>query len=190
MGKGSKRRICQISNTHYQDNWDLAFVERKDIPTFPGYEITKDGRVWSNKTNKWLSPYKDKGYYRVTLYNNGNYRGQYIHYLLLITFIGPRPKRKEGCHKNDIPTDNNPKNLYWGTRSENRKDTFRNKKQSFRGEKNNAVKLNNLQVRVIKYLLKFSKEFTYKYIAKIFNVHSSTIYKIKKGKTWKHMTEK
>ncbi len=26
----------------------------KEIDGFPGYEISRDGRVWSNKTNKFL----------------------------------------------------------------------------------------------------------------------------------------
>jgi len=40
----------------------------KEIKGYEGYEITEDGRVWSNKTNRYLKLSKDKdGYYKVTL---------------------------------------------------------------------------------------------------------------------------
>lgn len=45
----------------------------KEIKGYEGYEITEDGRVWSNKTNRYLKLSKDKdGYYKVTLSKNGN----------------------------------------------------------------------------------------------------------------------
>ena len=44
----------------------------KKIKGYEGYEITEDGRVWSNKTNRYLKPSKDKdGYYKITLSKNG-----------------------------------------------------------------------------------------------------------------------
>lgn len=49
-----------------------------------------------------------------------------IHCLVLEAFVGPRPDRYMGCHRNDDPCDNRLDNLYWGTATENSLDTVRN----------------------------------------------------------------
>ncbi len=44
----------------------------KPIPNFLDYSITKDGKVWSRKTNRWLKPSVDThGYLRVALHRGG-----------------------------------------------------------------------------------------------------------------------
>lgn len=35
-------------------------MEMKQIPDYPNYAVTKDGRVWSYNTNKFLVPYLTK----------------------------------------------------------------------------------------------------------------------------------
>jgi len=92
----------------------------KQIPNHPNYEITTDGRIWSKKNHRWLQlTLTDCGHYKVRL---GSKQLYYVHRLVLETFIGPCPENMEGCHKNDIGTDNKLNNLRWGTRSTNRKD--------------------------------------------------------------------
>ncbi len=50
----------------------IIMVESKPIQGYEGlYEITSDGKVWSNLSKKFLSPRDAHGYVRITLYKNG-----------------------------------------------------------------------------------------------------------------------
>lgn len=92
-------------------------------------------------------------------------------------------------HLDGDPTNNTVDNLCWGTRLENQRDRIEHGTSS-RGEQNPKAKLNNLQVRVIRHLLSYKKEFTQIEIAAIFNISPSVVCDIKKGNTWKHLTKK
>lgn len=162
-----------------------------DIPAFPGYKITRTGKIWSEPRRgraKGLflaTPLdKTKGYFRVCLYRDRRKNMKRVHQLMLETFVGPRPKGKGACHRNDIKTDNRLENLYWGTRSENWGDAAKNGKRSV-GEDSPWAKLNNQQVRVIRRLLPYPKEFTQKEIGELFGVSRGAIREIKHGRNWK-----
>jgi hypothetical protein len=137
-----------------------------------------------------IQPHKRKdGYLYVTLYKNRKRKHLTIHRLMLESFVCPRPKGKEGCH-NDGNKDNNfIPNLRWDTRSENQKDSIRHGTHFSleKGQRCLFAKLNELQVRIIKHLLKegilFQRE-----IAKIFNVSRKCISAIKNNQTWKHVS--
>lgn len=47
-------------------------VKGRPIPNFPGYFATKDGRIWSEKSNKYLSQFLNgnPGYLTVGLCKN------------------------------------------------------------------------------------------------------------------------
>ena len=87
------------------------------------YEVSDQGRVWSEITQRYLKPWLTCGKPQVMLTGR---RHRYIHDLMLETFVGPRPKGKEACHYNDIGADNRLENLRWDTRSANRQDSVRN----------------------------------------------------------------
>lgn len=91
-------------------------MELFDIPGFDNYQITKDGKVYSRKSQHFMTPYlEESGYYRVKLRQNGVYKHMLIHRLLAITFI-PNPENKTTVdHINHIPTDNRLENLRWAT---------------------------------------------------------------------------
>ena len=60
MGKGSNYR--PYNQKKFSENWDKIFSTQqklalKQIPNFPSYSISKTGKVWSNKSNKFLSPW-------------------------------------------------------------------------------------------------------------------------------------
>jgi len=141
--------------------------EFKAIPDFPGYYINKIGEVWScQKSGRWvaglLKPViNSDGYLQVVLYKNNCRIHKKISVLVLETFVGPRPKGFECCHKNDVKVNDRLINLYWGTKSENAEDAFRNGKRcSKKGEHHPQAKLNAWQVRVIKCLVKHPEIFT------------------------------
>lgn len=61
-------------------------------------------------------------YPRVSLKKNTK---QYVHILMLESFVGPRPPGKWGLHDDDISDHNHLPNLYWGTPSQNAYDAVR-----------------------------------------------------------------
>lgn len=70
------------------------------------------------------------GHRYVDLYQGCERTKVAIHRLVLESFVGPAPDGREGCHRNDDPTDNRVQNLYWGTRSDNLRDAVRNGKHA------------------------------------------------------------
>ncbi len=158
----------------------------KQIPNFPDYYITKDGRVYSRKSRKYLKPDTTRiGYCQDILYKAGKRNHRLIHRLILETYVGPCPNNMEGCHNNGIKTDNRLSNLRWDTHSANQKDSVKHGTAVFggKGENHLRAKLNGLQVRVIKRLLAEDTMIQIE-IAKVFSVTSMTISNIKTGRCW------
>ena len=97
-----------------------------NIPGFPGYRITRDGRVKS--VRKELRRTNHCGYLRVMLRRDGKWTCQGIHVLLALTFIGPPPPGERPCvrHLDDDRSNNALGNLAWGTYSDNQLDQIKN----------------------------------------------------------------
>jgi hypothetical protein len=90
------------------------------------YLIYPDGRVWSNKSNKFLSPTEHKGYFRVTLHIDGKQLTPDIHRLVAETFI-PNPDNLPQVNHIDENTKNNHySNLEWTTAKQNSNHGTRN----------------------------------------------------------------
>lgn len=81
------------------------------------YKITKSGRVWSDKSKRYLKIYVCNGYESISL---GTDRKWYaVHRLVAETFI-PNPENKPYVnHINCDRTDNRVENLEWVTQKEN-----------------------------------------------------------------------
>lgn len=94
---------------------------------YAGYKVTRCGKVWSDKSGRFLAGCvgSDK-YHRVTIRN----RGVSVHTLIALTFLGPRPSKKHLIlHDNDDRLDNRADNLRYGTGAENHEDAYRNGKR-------------------------------------------------------------
>lgn len=67
----------------------------------------------------------DHGYYVVTMKAEGRKLIEYVHYLVLRAFVGPRPIGYDCLHGVNGTLDNHLTNLQWGTSSQNRLDRRR-----------------------------------------------------------------
>lgn len=171
-------------------------IKLKTIPGFPNYQISKDGRVWSNPRkdklnrpvgNRWLKPAMRKGYLFVVLTVGELKYNRSLHKLILETYVGPRSKNMGCRHLNGNALDNRLENLCWGTQSENIKDAVRHGTHvDNRGEKCGTSKLKEKDIRMIIYMYRTGLV-TQTDIAKIYNVVSSIVSRIVNKKSWKHL---
>lgn len=93
----------------------------KDIKNYEGlYAVTSCGKVWSYRSQKFLSPrVKENGYLEVVLSKDGVKKAYLIHRLIAETFI-PNPDNKPTVnHKDENKSHNYINNLEWMTSAEN-----------------------------------------------------------------------
>ena len=84
------------------------------------YAVTEDGRIWSYKTKRFLSPGKHKGgYLQVALWKNNKPKYYFIHRLVAEAFIPNPDNLQQVNHKDENKTNNNVWNLEWRTRKYN-----------------------------------------------------------------------
>lgn len=62
------------------------------------------------------------GHKQVTLECQNRKETSCVHSLVLEAFVGPPPPGFEACHKDSDPSNNCVENLYWGSRTQNRRD--------------------------------------------------------------------
>ena len=68
--------------------------DMKVITDFPNYSVTTDGRVYSNRYNRYLKPdIHPSGYKRIVLCNNGKRKRIFVHRLVAMVYI-PNPENK------------------------------------------------------------------------------------------------
>lgn len=155
------------------------------IPGFNGYFITKSAKVYSRKNGKLRRiAFKTKnGYERAVLFGKPYIRNVFgVHMLMLMTFVSPRPKKMQGCHRDGNPLNNKLSNLRWDTPKGNSADNVSNG-TDLRGIKNPSVKLNELQVRIVRR----NTDLPCYFLAEVFDVSSRSIGNIRRGKTWKYL---
>lgn len=162
-------------------------VTSKEIIDAPGYWIQSDGRVWSEKSKKFLKHtrggYKGK-YRKYAFYINKKYKFKYVHRLLMEYFGPPRPEGADEVNHIDGDTCNNIlENLEWVTSSENTRHGIRNGLFS-------RVKLTEDQVKEIKIIFKTEPDYIGKVpeIAKKYGVNNAVIMHIKHNISWKHIS--
>lgn len=96
-------------------------MKQVDIKGFEDYQITDDGRVWSKKSNKYLSTNRKdgNGYPQVVFYRDGKQFPIDIHRLVAEAFIDNPDNKPCIDHINGCKTDNRSSNLRWVTHKEN-----------------------------------------------------------------------
>lgn len=87
----------------------------KDVIGFETlYAVTSCGRIWSYKTQKFLSPKTMKnGYLQVALRKNGKYIMKYVHRVVAEAYIPKVLQKNEVNHKDENKRNNSVRNLEW-----------------------------------------------------------------------------
>ena len=152
------------------------------------YEISNLGNLrskerfvkhWRGGERKYKSNFKnirlnDKGYFRCNLKNEGKRYDFTIHKLVALAFIPNEENKPFINHKNGIKTDNRVENLEWCSASENVTHAVKNRLIK--------TKLTDEQAKEI-----FNSQLSQRKLAKLFNITSSIVWRIKNKKAYKHL---
>ena len=107
-----------------------AEIELKEIPNYPGYYATSDGRILGKRKKGFLNQSIVSGYNRVSLCRNGKIDNVLVHSIVDMTFI-PNPHNKPDVNHLDENKQNNcVDNLEWATPAENNNYGTRNQRVS------------------------------------------------------------
>jgi hypothetical protein len=150
---------------------------------FPKYRVGNNGEVqrWVKSRGIWkiIKPSISKYGVCVTLCHKGNRKVFGVGPLVLIAFVGPKPKGQECCHFPDAdPQNNHVDNLRWGTHTENMKDRF------LHG--NTCSKVTPKIVRKIRRLYS-TGDFTMQELADMHGLAIGTIHPMIRKRTWRYV---
>lgn len=94
---------------------------------FPDYYVNRDGRIYSNKTGKYLKNCISKtGYCNVKFRLFGKAYCFNVHRIIAMTFIPNPHDLKEVNHKDGNKKNNTVENLEWVSSSGNKRHAYRN----------------------------------------------------------------
>jgi hypothetical protein len=100
----------------------------KNIPGFSGYKATKDGRIYSNFSKRFLKPHIRGKYQEVTITKEKQSRYYPVHYLVALAYL-PNPENHPQINHIDGSQDlldNSVENLEWVTSEQNIKHAYEN----------------------------------------------------------------
>ena len=140
--------------------------------------VDKTGDCW-----EWTA-YKNRGGYGTIRVGA---KKQYAHRVSYYINTGEDPGGKCVCHRCDNPACVNPDHLFLGTHKDNTLDMLQKNRQ-IKGEQQTTAKISETQVKAILTLVELG--FTRKRVAEIFKIKVLTVYRIVKGRAWKHVKRK
>jgi len=88
------------------------------------YAVTRDGRVWSYRADRFLKPIKGTDYYVVGLHKGGVQKSAHVHRLVAAAFCENTDAKIQVNHKDGDKLNNHADNLEWVTPSENRQHAW------------------------------------------------------------------
>jgi len=164
----------------------------KDIEGYEGrYQISNLGKAKSlnygrtGKAQVLKTLIDSGGYSYVVLFKKAKRKTNRISRLVAQAFIDNPENKLFVNHLDGNKHNNCVKNLEWCTQSENEKHAHKIGLKNHKGEKHPGSKLKDIEVKVIKKLIKTSLKISE--IAHIFKVTPSLITLIKKNKTRSHL---
>lgn len=176
----------------------LQALSENLLPKYPGYHVTKDGRVFSRRKKYgaktlemedfWLEKsisYNKAGYPITSMTPiDGKAGAKQIHHLVALAYLGERPVGYYVCHNDGNKVNNNLLNLRYGTPKSNSDDRDSHGK-TLKGEKAISAVIKEKDIPEI---FKMACEgIMAKDIAKKFNVTAPTIGQILRRGKWKHV---
>jgi hypothetical protein len=166
-------------------------VHIAEIPGFPGYRVTSDGRIqsrWRRGTDVWSETWRDlkpspdgKGYLGLTLCNSSGPHKFRVHQLVATAFV-PNPADLPCVrHLDGNNSFNDFSNLAWGTHKDNEDDK---RQHGTWGLRMGGAKLTTSQVFEIR--LRCSAGEKQRAIAAEYGVSRPTITRITNGTIWRN----
>ena len=172
-------------------------VEYRLVEEYPGYAVGDDGSIWSKHRrghpggigDEWckLIPSVDRdGYRKIELRNGWQTKRFGVAALVLIAFIGSRPKGMLATHWNGSRNDDRLENLRWATAKENSADKKRHgtNRATF-GENHPFAKLNNEIVVQIR--SKAARGVSTREICREFQLTRTQVRRIVNRQRWSHL---
>lgn len=153
------------------------------IPGFPNYSVSTMGRIRSRQRpcskGGLLKPYlhPSTGYLHLHLYRDGVSHTQSVHFLVALTFLGPRPFRMDINHKDGNKQNNRLSNLEYVTSRENQRHAFQ------LGLKHGRPKLTREMAEQIRLLYR-AGGCSQRQISQRFQVCQQSISKVVAGRRW------
>ena len=163
----------------------------RTIPDFPRYACSDRGRVRNVVRGNILrgSVGRKTGLREVFLRDaDGRGYSVHVHVLVAKLFLGPHPAGHVIVHKSLDKLDNSVLNLEAVTRAElNRRTRARHPDLAafVRGERHSGAKLSNTKVLLMRDWR--ARGLTFREIAWLFGVSSTTAYRALRGASWKHV---
>lgn len=157
---------------------DAGHVRSKDmaVPAGPG------GVGTAIRRGRTLKLVVKGGRYRCVTLARGATREQwFVHDLVALAFVGPKPPGLETRHLNDHHADNRATNIAYGTREENEADRQANGKV-MKGESHGCAKLTEEEVLSIRSSPEGSTELSRRH-----GVSPSHIWAIRNRRVWRHI---
>ena len=174
----------------YQDH-----ILKDNVPGYPGYHVSKRGNVYSRwdvngkgimmkRYHKKIPHLNKNGRYIIGLSQPGVGTKKWLLHRLVALIYVPNPERLlYVCHKDNVPTNNSYKNLYWGTQKDNMSQASKEGRlHQKRGAESPNYKGTEIQRSYIPRLI--DQGFTRKEISEIMNLGYQVIsdfYNIWKG---------
>jgi hypothetical protein len=165
----------------------MSHEEWRGIVGYEGlYQVSNTGKVRSahHRRIRELKPTPQSGgYLLVTLCKNKIKKGESIHALVALAFIGPRPTRMTINHKNGNKADNRSANLEYVTHKENTHHAMRLGLMNNKGENNGSAKLSQQDAETIRSRYN-NGDITQRQLAEEYGVCQGTITQIVCNKIW------
>jgi hypothetical protein len=142
-----------------------------------GFTALRRGRVLKQVA-------KEGRYLAVTLTAPGRRAQLFVHDVVALAFIGPKPEGLQTCHGDDVKTNNAASNLRYDTPQANNDDRWLNDGIAY-GERHGRALLTEQHVREIRQRRNEPRST----LAAEFGVTASHIHSVQSRRVWKHLKD-